>query len=187
MEKIWLKSYPEGVPSEVNLDEFSSLVDLFNKTCERFDEKPAFVNFGVDVSFKKLKFYSESLSSYLLNDLNLAKGDRVSIMMPNILQYPISTFGILKSGLIVDNINPLFTARELEAQLNDSGSETIIIAENFASNLQEILPKTAIKNVIITSLGDFLGFKGKILGPLSFKISLPICVTRIRTRKLGKI
>ena len=163
MEKIWLKSYPEGVPSEVNLDEFSSLVDLFNKTCERFDEKPAFVNFGVEVSFKKLKLYSESLSAYLLNNLNLTKGDRVSIMMPNILQYPISTFGILKSGLIVDNINPLFTARELEAQLNDSGSETIIIAENFASNLQEILPKTSIKNVIITSLGDFLGFKGKII------------------------
>ena len=163
MEKIWLKSYPEGVPSEVNLDEFSSLVDLFNKTCERFDEKPAFVNFGVEVSFNKLKFYAESLSSYLLNELNLSKGDRVSIMMPNILQYPISTFGILKSGLIVDNINPLFTARELEAQLNDSGSETIIIAENFASNLQEIIPKTSIKNVIITSLGDFLGFKGKII------------------------
>ena len=163
MEKIWLRSYPEGVPSEVNLDEFSSLVDLFNKTCERFDEKPAFVNFGVEVSFKKLKFYSESLSSYLLNDLNLTKGDRVSIMMPNILQYPISTFGILKSGLIVDNINPLFTARELEAQLRDSGSETIIVAENFASTLQEIISKTSIKNVIITSLGDFLGFKGKII------------------------
>jgi len=163
MEKIWLRSYPEGVPSEVNLDEFSSLVDLFNKTCERFDEKPAFVNFGVEVSFKKLKLYSESLSSYLLNDLNLSKGDRVSIMMPNILQYPISTFGILKSGLIVDNINPLFTARELEAQLRDSGSETIIVAENFASTLQEIISKTSIKNVIITSLGDFLGFKGKII------------------------
>ena len=160
MEKIWLKSYPKGVPAEINLDEFTSLVDLFDKTCERFDEKTAFTNFGVKINFKQLKSYSENLSSYFLNELKLNKGDRVAIMMPNVLQYPITTFGILKSGLVVDNINPLFTPRELKAQLNDSGSETIVIAENFAANLQEIISETSVKNVIITSLGEFLGLKG---------------------------
>ena len=163
MEKIWLKSYPKGVPAEINLDEFTSLVDLFDKTCERFDEKTAFTNFGVKINFKQLKSYSENLSSYFLNELKLNKGDRVAIMMPNVLQYPITTFGILKSGLVVDNINPLFTPRELKAQLNDSGSETIVIAENFAANLQEIISETSVKNVIITSLGEFLGLKGVLI------------------------
>ncbi|MFL2813522.1 MAG: AMP-binding protein [Candidatus Puniceispirillales bacterium] len=163
MEKIWLKSYPKGVPAEINLDEFTSLVDLFDKTCERFDEKTAFTNFGVKINFKQLKSYSENLSSYFLNELKLNKGDRVAIMMPNVLQYPITTFGILKSGLVVDNINPLFTPRELKAQLNDSGSETIVIAENFAANLQEIIRETSVKNVIITSLGEFLGLKGILI------------------------
>ena len=163
MEKIWLKSYPKGVPSEINLDEFSSLVDLFDKTCERFNEKTAFTNFGVKISFSELRSQSEKLSSYFINELKLKKGDRVSIMMPNILQYPMTTFGILKSGLVVDNINPLFTPRELKAQLNDSGSETIVIAENFAANLQKVINETSIKNVIITSLGEFLGLKGVLI------------------------
>ena len=163
MEKIWLKSYPKGVPSEINLDEFSSLVDLFDKTCERFNEKTAFTNFGVKISFNELRSHSENLSSYFINELKLKKGDRVSIMMPNILQYPMTTFGILKSGLVVDNINPLFTPRELKAQLNDSGSETIVIAENFAANLQKVINETSIKNVIITSLGEFLGLKGVLI------------------------
>ena len=163
MEKIWLKSYPKGVPSEINLDEFSSLVDLFDKTCERFNEKTAFTNFGVKISFSELRSQSENLSSYFINELKLKKGDRVSIMMPNILQYPMTTFGILKSGLVVDNINPLFTPRELKAQLNDSGSETIVIAENFAANLQKVINETSIKNVIITSLGEFLGLKGVLI------------------------
>ena len=163
MEKIWLKSYPKGVPSEINLDEFSSLVDLFDKTCERFNEKTAFTNFGVKISFSELRSQSENLSSYFMNELKLKKGDRVSIMMPNILQYPMTTFGILKSGLVVDNINPLFTPRELKAQLNDSGSETIVIAENFAANLQKVINETSIKNVIITSLGEFLGLKGVLI------------------------
>ena len=163
MNKYWLKSYPKGVSSEINLEEFSSLVDLFDQTCNRFNNKTSFTNFGVKISFSDLKNLSESLASFFINDLKLQKGERVSIMMPNILQYPISTFGILKSGLVVDNINPLFTPRELKAQLKDSGSETIIIAENFASNLQKIISETKIKNVIITNVGELLGFKGVLL------------------------
>ena len=163
MNKYWLKSYPKGVSSEINLDEFSSLVDLFDQSCNRFNKKTSFTNFGVKISFSDLKTFSESLSSFLINNLKLQKGERVSIMMPNILQYPITTFGILKSGLVVDNINPLFTPRELKAQLIDSGSETILIAENFASNLQKIIIETKIKNVIITNVGELLGFKGVLL------------------------
>ena len=163
MNKYWLKSYPKGVSSEINLDEFSSLVDLFDQSCNRFNKKTSFTNFGVKISFSDLKTLSESLSSFLINNLKLQKGERVSIMMPNILQYPITTFGILKSGLVVDNINPLFTPRELKAQLIDSGSETILIAENFASNLQKIIIETKIKNVIITNVGELLGFKGVLL------------------------
>ena len=163
MNKYWLKSYPKGVSSEINLDEFSSLVDLFDQSCNRFNKKTSFTNFGVKISFSDLKTFSESLSSFLINNLKLQKGERVSIMMPNILQYPITTFGILKSGLVVDNINPLFTPRELKAQLIDSGSETIVIAENFASNLQKIIIETNIKNVIITNVGELLGFKGVLL------------------------
>ena len=163
MNKYWLKSYPKGVSSEINLDEFSSLVDLFDQSCNRFNKKTSFTNFGVKISFSDLKTFSESLSSFLINNLKLQKGERVSIMMPNILQYPITTFGILKSGLVVDNINPLFTPRELKAQLIDSGSETIVIAENFASNLQKIISETKIKNVIITNVGELLGFKGVLL------------------------
>ena len=163
MNKYWLKSYPKGVSSEINLDEFSSLVDLFDQSCNRFNKKTSFTNFGVKISFSDLKTLSESLSSFLINNLKLQKGERVSIMMPNILQYPITTFGILKSGLVVDNINPLFTPRELKAQLIDSGSETIVIAENFASNLQKIIIETKIKNVIITNVGELLGFKGVLL------------------------
>ena len=163
MNKYWLKSYPKGVSSEINLDEFLSLVDLFDQSCDRFNKKTSFTNFGVKISFRDLKTFSESLSSFLINNLKLQKGERVSIMMPNILQYPITTFGILKSGLVVDNINPLFTPRELKAQLIDSGSETIVIAENFASNLQKIIIETNIKNVIITNVGELLGFKGVLL------------------------
>ena len=113
-------------------------------------------------SFKEIYQKSSNLAFFLQNELNLAKGSRVAIMMPNILQYPISTFGILKAGLIVENINPLYTSRELETQLIDSKSETIIILENFAHLIEKILHKTSIKNIIITSVGELLGIKGFI-------------------------
>ena len=124
-DKPWLKNYPEGVSSNINFDEYSSLVDMFEKTCNRFSSNKAFTNFGVSFTFKEIYQKSTNLASFFQNELNLSQGSRVAIMMPNILQYPISTFGILKAGLIVDNINPLYTSRELEIQLIDSKSETI--------------------------------------------------------------
>ena len=161
--KPWLKNYPEGVPSNIDFDEFSSLVDMFEKTCDRFSSNKAFTNFGVSFSFKEIYEKSSNLASFLQNKLKLSKGSRVAIMMPNILQYPISTFGTLKAGLIVENINPLYTSRELETQLIDSKSETIIILENFAHLIDKIKHKTFVKNIIITSAGELLGVKGLII------------------------
>ena len=148
-DKPWLKNYPEGVSSNINFDEYSSLVDMFEKTCDRFSSNKAFTNFGVSFTFKEIYQKSSNLASFFQNELNLSQGSRVAIMMPNILQYPISTFGILKAGLIVENINPLFTARELETQLINSKSETIIILENFAHLIEKIIHKTVVKNILI--------------------------------------
>ena len=161
--KPWLKSYPIGVSSTINFDEFTSLVDMFNKTTKRFKNNNAFTNFGVSLTFDQIYNNSSNLAAFLQNKLKLSKGSRVSIMMPNLLQYPISTFGILKAGLIVENINPLYTERELETQLINSQSETIIILENFAHLIEKIISKTNLKNVIITSVGEFLGIKGKLM------------------------
>ena len=174
MEKIlnkpWLKNYPTGISPEIHFDEYSSLVDMFNKTCKQFNQKIAFTNFGIKMSFKELEDKSCALASFLQNILKLSKGSRVAIMMPNVLQYPICTFGILKAGLIVENVNPLYTQRELETQLKDSQSETIIIIENFAYSLEQVITNTSIKNVIITSAGELLGFKGHLINFVIRKI-----------------
>ena len=169
-DKPWLKNYPEGVSSNINFDEYSSLVDMFEKTCNRFSSNKAFTNFGVSFTFKEIYQKSSNLASFFQNELNLSQGSRVAIMMPNILQYPISTFGILKAGLIVENINPLYTARELETQLINSKSETIIILENFAHLIEKIIHKTVVKNIIITSAGELLGIKGFIINFVLRKI-----------------
>ena len=168
--KPWLKSYPDGVSSNINFDEYKSLVDMFEKTTQRFNNKKAFTNFGVSITFNQVSSYTNNLAAFLQNKLNLPKGSRVAIMMPNLLQYPISTFGILKAGLIVENINPLYTERELESQLINSQSETIIILENFVSSLEKIIHKTKINNIIITSVGELLGTKGKIMNFVLRKI-----------------
>ena len=136
---------------------------MFDKTCARFSVKKAFTNFGISLTFKDIYEKSSNLAFFLKNDLNLSSDSSVAIMMPNLLQYPISTFGILKAGLIVENINPLYTERELESQLLDSKSETIIILENYAYLIEKILHKTNIKNIIITSVGELLGLKGFLL------------------------
>lgn len=170
LNKPWLKNYPQEVSSEINFEEYSSLVDMFNKTCKRFNQKTAFTNFGIKMSFNELEDKSNALASFLQNVLKLSKESRVAIMMPNVLQYPICTFGVLKAGLIVENVNPLYTQRELETQLKDSQSETIIIIENFAHTLEKIVTNTSIKNVIITSAGELLGFKGHIINFVLRKI-----------------
>lgn len=157
MNKPWLKSYPEGVSDEINLDEFSSLTDLFFYSCKKYDNRPAFHNLGKTLSFKETESLVIAFASFLQNYLKLQKGERVAIMMPNLLQYPIALLGALTAGLVVVNVNPLYTPRELEHQLKDSGATTIIVLENFANNLEQIIHKTQVKNVILTNVGDLVG------------------------------
>lgn len=155
VEKIWLKSYPPGIPAEINADAYQSIVEVFNKTCQQFHDRPAFYNMGVTLTYAQIDKYSRDFAAYLQNDLKLKKGDRIAIMLPNVLQYPIVMFGALRAGLIVVNVNPLYTADELAYQINNAGAGTIVALTNFASTVQKALPRLPqLKNIIITNIGD---------------------------------
>ncbi|QBG35310.1 long-chain-fatty-acid--CoA ligase FadD [Litorilituus sediminis] len=165
MEKIWLeKSYPEDVPFEINPDKYPSLVAMFNKYTSLYADKDAFINMGVAITYKELDTQAKAFAAYLQQDLGLVKGDKFAIMVPNTLQYPIALFGALLAGLTVVNVNPLYTARELEHQLKDSGSKAMLIIENFAQTLEKVVDNTPVEHVIMTSLGDRLGLvKGAVV------------------------
>jgi long-chain acyl-CoA synthetase len=165
VEKIWLeKSYPPGVPFEIDPDKYSSLVEMFDKYVQMYAEKTAFINMGVGISYQELAVQARAFASYLQNDLGLVKGDKFAIMVPNTLQYPVALFGALIAGLTVVNVNPLYTARELEHQLNDSETKAILIIENFAATLAQVIGKTGVEKVILTSLGERLGMvKGAVV------------------------
>ena len=156
--KPWLSSYPEGIPENIAIDEFNSIAEVFDQSIKKYPDLPAFSNFGKTLSYAEIKEYTDQLGAYLLSELGLKKGDRVAVMMPNLLQNPIAIFAILRAGLVVVNTNPLYTARELKHQLNDSGAETIIIVDNFCNVLQQVVDETAVKNIIITRMGDILSF-----------------------------
>ncbi|MDD3326797.1 MAG: long-chain-fatty-acid--CoA ligase FadD [Zoogloea sp.] len=164
MNKIWLKSYPPGVPAEIDVGEFSSLVDLFDKGVRKFADRTAYINMGKAISYRELEVLSSQFAGYLQGELKLAPGARVALMMPNCLQYPIAMFGVLRAGYTVVNVNPLYTARELEHQLRDAGCEAIVIVENFAHTLQEVASQvTSLRHVVVTGLGDMLGFPKSLL------------------------
>ena len=156
VDKVWLQSYPPGIPAEIDISQYSSMLDLLDEIVKKYADKPAFHNFGKTISFAKLDEMSNRFAAYLQGLRGAAKGDRIAIMMPNLLQYPVALFGILRAGMTVVNVNPLFTARELEHQLKDSGAKAIIVLENFAGTLQKTLKNTAIEHVITTQLGDML-------------------------------
>jgi long-chain acyl-CoA synthetase len=158
MEKIWLSSYPEGVPENITPPPFNSLKDLIESCLVKYSERTAYSNMGATLTFKQLDEMSLKFACYLQQDLKLKKGDRVAIMLPNILQYPVALCGILRAGLVVVNVNPLYTPRELKHQLSDSGAQSIIILDNFAHVLAEIIDDTAIDQVILTKVGDLLSF-----------------------------
>lgn len=162
-QRPWFAHYEPGVPHEINADAFSSITEILENSFKKYATRPAFHCMGTTFTFEQIDLYSRRFASYLQNQLGLKKGARVAIMMPNILQYPIALFGILRAGMIVVNVNPLYTARELEHQLNDSGAETIIIFENSAHVLEHVLAKTPIKHVIKTSIGDLLSFPKNLI------------------------
>ena len=165
MEKIWLeKSYPSDVPFEIDADKYPSIVAMFTKYSTKFSDKTAFINMGASITYEELSVQATAFAAYLQQDLGLERGDKFAIMVPNCLQYPIALFGALLAGLTVVNVNPLYTVRELEHQLKDSAAKAMLIIENFAQTLEKVIDKTAVKHVIMTSLGDRLGLvKGTVV------------------------
>ncbi|HFA49862.1 MAG TPA: long-chain-fatty-acid--CoA ligase [Bacteroidetes bacterium] len=192
-QRPWLKNYPEGVPANINPDAFPTLVDLLDHTFKKYGNKPAFSCMGKELSFSQIDKMSQHFGAYL-HSRGLEPGDKIALMMPNLLQYPIALFGCLRAGLLVVNTNPLYTPREMKHQFTDSGVKAILICDNFAANLQKIIADTEIKTIIVTSIGEMLGFaKGmmtnfvvrKIKGMVP-KYNLPNTVTFKEALSQGK-
>lgn len=192
-DRPWLKNYPNGIPANIDPDAYTCLVDLFTETFDKFRNQIAFTCMGKDLTFDEIDRYSRQFAAYL-HSRGLEKGDRIALMMPNLLQYPIALFGALRAGLIVVNTNPLYTPREMHHQFKDAGAKAIVIAENFASNLEQIIGDTNIKVVIETSIGEMLGMvKGKIVNfmirsvkRMVPKYDIPNTVTFSEALKQGK-
>lgn len=165
MEKIWIKNYQSGVPSSIEdqMEKYHSVPQMLEESFRNFGPNKAFNCMGASLSYEQIDQLSQKFASYLENNLNLKKGDRVALMMPNILQYPVALFGILRAGMIAVNVNPLYTGRELEHQLKDSGAKAIIIFENACHTLEPILKETNVKFVLTTAIGDMLGFPKSLL------------------------
>ena len=163
MEKIWLKSYPPGIPAEIDIDHIPSLVALFEDACRKFADKVAYISMGKEMTYRQLDEESQAFAGWL-QAKGLKKGDRVALMMPNLLQYPVALFGTLRAGCVVVNCNPLYTPRELEHQLKDSGAVAIVIVENFAHTLEQVIARTPLKHVVVTPMGEMLGaLKGMLV------------------------
>jgi len=163
MEKVWLASYPKGVPAEIDIHEYSSIGALFDEGVRKYGSRVAYVNMGRQITYKELEEYSTRFAAYLQGELKLPKGARIALMMPNVLQYPVCLWGALRAGYTVVNCNPLYTPRELEHQLKDSGADVIVVLENFAATLQEVIAHVPLKKVVVARLGDMLGLKGVLV------------------------
>ena len=163
LERPWLQSYPKGVPAEIDVNEFHSVSAVFDTSAAKFRDRPAYSSFGKVLTYGETDALVEQFAAYLLGELQLKKGDRVALMMPNCLQYPIATFGVLRAGLTVVNVNPLYTARELKHQLVDSGAAVLVVVDNFCDTVQQVIADTPIKQVVTTGLGDMLGAKGIVV------------------------
>jgi long-chain acyl-CoA synthetase len=194
MEKLWLNSYPEGIAHEINIDEYQSVAEVFETSVEKYTDLPAFSNMGKTLSYSEMDHLTRDLAAYLQSIPGMQKGDRVALMMPNLLQNPIAIFAILRAGFTVVNTNPLYTARELKHQLKDSGAKVIIIVDNFCHTLDEVIKDTDVQQVITTQLGDMLSFPKSLLVNLVVKYikkmvpkySLPGRVTFNQALKLGR-
>ncbi|WP_373766463.1 long-chain-fatty-acid--CoA ligase FadD [Glaesserella sp.] len=163
MEKIWFENYPNDAQRILNVERYESLVDMFEQSVNQHPDMPAYINMGQILTYRKLEERSRAFAAYLQNELRLEKGNRIALMMPNLLQYPIALFGALRAGLVVVNVNPLYTPRELEHQLNDSGAKAIVVVSNFAATLEKVVFNTEVKHVILTRMGDQLSFGKRTL------------------------
>jgi long-chain acyl-CoA synthetase len=163
VEKIWLKSYPPGVPEQVPAPQFRSIREMIEHSFQEYPDNPAYTNMGTTITYRELDELSMQFACYLQKNLEMTRGERVAIMLPNILQYPVAMCGAFRAGLVVVNVNPLYTARELKHQLKDSGAKCIVILENFAHILEEVIADTDVETVITTGVGDLLGFPKNLL------------------------
>ncbi|WP_139810976.1 long-chain-fatty-acid--CoA ligase FadD [Pantoea cypripedii] len=164
MTKVWLKRYPPDVPAEITADRYTSLIDLFEHAATQYADQVAFVNMGQPMTYRQLEQQSRAFAAWLQHGLKLKAGDRVALMMPNLLQYPVALFGVLRAGMVVVNVNPLYTPRELKHQLNDSGASAIVIVSNFAHTLEKVVAETQVKHVMLTRMGDQLApIKGTLV------------------------
>ena len=186
MEKVWFQNYPEGSPTTLDTSKYDSILDILDKAIREHPDRPAYINMGQVLTFRKLEERSRAFAAYLQNELKLKRGDRVALMMPNLLQYPIALFGILRAGLVVVNVNPLYTPRELEHQLQDSGATAIVVVSNFASTLEKIVFNTKVKHVILTRMGNLVNFVVKYVKKLVPKYKLPNAVTFREVLSIGK-
>lgn len=194
MDQPWIRHLPKDVPAEINVEQYSSLIDMFETAVAKYADQPAFINMGATLTYRKLEERSRAFAAYLQNELKLQKGDRVALMMPNLLQYPIALFGILRAGMVVVNVNPLYTPRELKHQLIDSGAKAIVVVSNFARTLEEVVDQTPVKSVIITGLGDLLSapkrtlvnFVVKYIKKLVPKYDLPHALSMRETLSRGR-
>ena len=169
VNKIWLASYPDIVPAELPPLEHASLAELLEESCARYADRPAFTSMGKSITYRDLDLQTRKIAAWL-QSLGLQKGDRVAVMMPNVLQNPIAVYGILRAGLVVVNVNPLYTPRELEHQLRDCGAKAIFVLENFAHTVEQVLAHTDVRHVVVTALGDMLGVKGHIVNLIVRKV-----------------
>jgi long-chain acyl-CoA synthetase len=192
VEKIWLKNYDPRVPADIDPDRYSSIVDIFEQSIEKYSANVSYINMGKSITFADLDELSRDFAAYLQHS-GLKKGDAVAIMMPNLIQYPVALFGILRAGMTVVNVNPLYTPRELQHQLIDSNTKAIVIVENFACTLSEVIKNTAIQTVLLTSIGDMLSPLKKVVTNLALKYvkkmipayNLPNAVRFLKALKQG--
>lgn len=193
MEKIWLKSYPQNVPAEITPNETVTAVSLFNEAVARYADKTAYISMGASMRYSELDQLANQFAGYL-QSIGFAKGDRVAIMMPNVLQYPVALFGTLRAGGVVVNCNPLYTPRELEHQLKDSGASVIVILENFANTLEKVIAQTEVRHVVVTPLGEMLGgLKGPLVNFVVRRVkkmvppwSIPNAISMTEVLRRGK-
>lgn len=195
MEKIWFDNYPESAERVIKTDKYRSLLEMFENAVRERPDQAAYINMGKELTYRKLEERSRAFAAYLQNVLKLKKGDRVALMMPNLLQYPIALFGVLRAGMVVVNVNPLYTPRELEHQLQDSGAVAIVVVSNFAATLESVVAETEVKHVILTRMGDQLSFGKrnlvnfvvKYIKKLVPKYKLPGAVTFREVLSIGKM
>ena len=194
VEKIWADKYAPGTPLDIDTSKYNSIIEVFEESCRRFGDRPAYTNMGATITYSQLDKLSAQFAAFLQNYTTLKPGDRIAVQMPNLIQFPVVVFGAMRAGMVVVNTNPMYTAREMEHQFNDSGAKAIVALANFGNLLQDVLPKTKIKHVIITEVADMqktpkrqiMNFVIKRVKKMVPAFEIPNAVPFVKAMSLGK-